>query len=124
MMAPRGGPCRYAAPDLSAIEHDEAQTLDGEFIRGRNPGSTRSDDHDIAFLATPKRCRVWGNRNVHPKRFAAPIGEMIQSGDPIQSTTTVTPIGAGRLLLEGQARGEERPTPGMVVPARCTDQDP
>jgi hypothetical protein len=73
----RGGTRRYAACDLPTINHDDPRTSEGEFIGRENPGNTRANNYNIAFLAALERCRVCGDRNVHPKRLAAPIDEMI-----------------------------------------------
>ena len=63
----RAGARRDAARDLAAIQHDDVRAFDGKFIGRRNPGNTRADDDDIAFLVALKRCGVRGDRNVHPK---------------------------------------------------------
>src|SRR3954467_4636795 len=72
----RAGARRYAARDLSTIQHDDMRAFDGKFIGRGNPGNTCADDDDIAFLVALKRCGARGWRDAHPKALAAPFDEM------------------------------------------------
>lgn len=73
----RAGAGRDAARDPATINDDDVRTLRGKFVGGGYPCNTRADDRDIAFAAALKRCRARGYRNVHPKRFAAPVDGIV-----------------------------------------------
>jgi hypothetical protein len=73
----RGGARRDAARDPAAIDHEDARAFLGEFVGRGNPGDTRANDCDIAFGVALKRCCVRGDRTLHPKRFAAPVDQIV-----------------------------------------------
>jgi hypothetical protein len=69
----RGGARRDAARNPAAIDHGDARTLQGKFIGRGNSGDTCANDGYIAFGVALQRCCVRGDRNLHPKRLAAPV---------------------------------------------------
>jgi hypothetical protein len=73
----RAGAGRDTARDLPTIQHDDMRAFDGKFIGRGNPGNTRADDDDIAFVVALKRCGARGYRNIHPERLAAPVDQIL-----------------------------------------------